>query len=192
MKKIILATTNYGKVNTIKTALSEYNIKLKHVKLNLPEPKSYNLKEITKAKVVFAFNHIKKPCIAIDSGFYIHSINGFPKTFVNFALNTIGIDGILKLVKGKKRNCEFRNCLAYIDETLKEPIYFESKTKGILLKKPRKQKRLLWGKLHSIFVPDGFLKTLSEMNKDELNEYESKKNKKNFAKKFAKWISQKQ
>lgn len=190
MKQIFLATNNKGKISTIQKALSGYDVKLNHISLDLPEPRSDDLREIVKSKVVFAFKHVKRPCIAIDSGFYIHSLNGFPKAFVGFVLNTIGIEGILKLVDGKNRKCEFQNCLAYFDGSLDEPIFFESTTKGILLEKPREQKRLFWGKLHTIFLPEGHLKTISEMNDEEYKSYEKIKNKNNFAKKFAEWISQ--
>jgi len=67
----------------------------------LPEPRSDDLREIAKEKVLFAYKKIRKPCIVLDFGFYIHSLNGFPKAFVNFVLETIGIEDILKLVDGK-------------------------------------------------------------------------------------------
>ena len=45
-----------------------------------------------------AYRLVNKPCIALDCGFWIDELNGFPRAFVNFALNTIGIDGMLKLM----------------------------------------------------------------------------------------------
>ena len=62
------------------------------------EPRSEDLEEIAKAKVIQAYEKVGHPCIAMDSGFYIEALGGFPKTFVNFALSTIGINGILKLM----------------------------------------------------------------------------------------------
>lgn len=47
---------------------------------------------------------------------FIHELNGFPRAYVNHALDTIGIEGILKLMKGvANRYCEFRSCLAFYD-----------------------------------------------------------------------------
>ena len=189
MKQIFLATNNQGKVNSLQNALSNYDIEIKHVPLELPEPRSDNLKIIAKGKVLFAFDKIKKPCVAIDSGFYIYSLKGFPKTFVNFVLETIGIDGILRLVAGKSRDCEFRSCMAYFDKSLDEPVYFESITKGSLAELPRKQIRKSWGKLHSIFIPEGSKKTLTEMSEEEHKAFDLNKRKHHFTKKFAEWIS---
>ena len=189
-KKIYIATSNKGKVEYIQTIFSKYGIKLAHRNIDLPEPRSDCLKTIAKSKVKNAYEKIKKPCIAIDSGFYIHSLNGFPKAFVALPLKTIGIKGILKLVKGLKRDCEFRDCLAFYDGKLKEPKYFESITRGTLLYKPRKKLRSSWGELHTIFLPNGSRKTFSEMTNEEWEAWKLKIQKNQFSTKFTKWYIQ--
>ncbi len=192
MKQICFATTNKGKVSSVSIALSQYGIEVVHYPLELPEPRSDDLREIAKEKVLFAYEKIGKPCIALDSGFYVHSLKGFPKTFVNFALETIGIDGILRLVDGKPRDCEFRNCLAYLDETLSEPAYFESSVEGSLSDFPRGEMRdYYWSELFLVFIPKGANKTLAEMTFEEYQDWRMQRYKDSFAKKFAEWISQK-
>ncbi|MDI6883196.1 MAG: non-canonical purine NTP pyrophosphatase [Patescibacteria group bacterium] len=191
MKQIHFVTTNRGKVNSVSNALSKYGIEVVHHSLELPEPRSDDLREIAKEKVLFAYEKIGKPCIALDSGFYVHSLNGFPKAFVNFALETIGIDGILRLVDGKPRDCEFRNCLAYLDETLTEPAYFESNVDGSLSDFPRGEMRdYHWSKLFLVFTPRGANKTLAEMTYEEYQNWRTQRYKDSFATKFAEWISQ--
>ena len=190
MNQIYFATTNKGKVNSVSNALSKYGIEVVHYPLELPEPRSDNLREIAKEKVLFAYEKIGKPCVVLDSGFYVHSLNGFPKAFVNFALETIGIEGILKLVDGKPRDCEFRNCLAYLDETLSEPAYFESNVDGLLSDFPRGEMRdYCWSKLFLVFVPRSANKTLAEMTFDEYQEWRNQRYKDSFATKCAEWIS---
>jgi len=51
---------------------------------------------------------VKKPCIALDTDFRIDELNGFPRAFVNFSLETIGVEGMLKLMEGKanRRNID--------------------------------------------------------------------------------------
>jgi len=192
MKQIYFATRNKGKVNSVGNALAKYGIKVIHFPLNLPEPRSDDLKEIAREKVLFAYEQIKKPCIALDSGFYIHSLNGFPKAFVNFALETIGIEGILRLIEGKPRGCEFRNCLAYFDNTLKEPVYFESKVEGKLSKFPRgKMREYYWSELFLIFIPKGESKTLAEMSFDEYQKWSARRYRDSFATRFGEWFSKK-
>lgn len=191
MNQIYFATKNRGKVNSVSTILSKYGIEVIHFPLELPEPRSEDLMEIAKEKVLFAYDKIRKPCIALDSGFYIHSLNGFPKAFVNFALQTIGVDGILKLVDGKPRGCEFRNCLAYLDNSLSEPLFFESNIEGMLSDSPRGEMRdYYWSELYFVFVPINANKTLAEMSFNEYHNWRAQRYKDSFATKFAEWVSQ--
>ena len=193
MNQIYFATTNKGKVNSVSTALSKHGIEVIHYPLELPEPRSDDLREIVREKVLFAYGKIRRPCIALDSGFYVNSLNGFPKAYVNFALGTIGIDGILKLVDGKPRDCEFRNCLAYLDATLSEPVYFESNVEGLLSDFPRGEMQdYYWSELFLVFIPKGASKTLAEMTFEEYQEWRNQRYKDSFATKFAEWISQRQ
>lgn len=190
MNRIYFATTNKSKFNSVSKLLSQYKIAAIHFPLELPEPQSDDLRKIAGEKILYAYEKIKKPCIALDSGFYIHSLNGFPKTFAKFVIETLGVNGIIKLVEEKPRKCEFRNCLAYMDETLSEPAYFESKIEGRLSNSPiGEMQDYYWSRLSLIFIPKNEKKTLAEMTFDEYQNWRNRKYKK-FAAKFAEFISQ--
>ena len=117
--EIYFATTNQGKVQSLQRDLGKYDISVVQHPVDLIEPRSSDVQEIAKSKVNQAYSIIRKPTVVIDAGFYIHSLNGFPRTFVNFALETIDLEGTLKLIDGKSRECEFRECLGYMDEKLR-------------------------------------------------------------------------
>lgn len=192
MKQIYFATTNKGKVNHLNAALKQYGIDVQHAAIELPEPRSDDLRVIAREKVMFAFETLRKPCVALDSGFYVQALNGFPRAFVNFALQTIGLEGILKLVEQKPRTCEFRNCLAYFDGTLSEPTYFESSSGGILANESRgRRQERAWSDLNLIFIPDGKAKTLAEMSEEEYLQWRKEREGmgESFAAKFGKWYS---
>lgn len=166
--EIYFATTNKGKVQSLQRDLEGHGISVIQKPINLAEPRSSDVQEIAAAKISEAYSIIQKPTIVIDAGFYIHSLNGFPRAFVNFALETIGNEGILKLVDGKSRGCEFRECLAYMDNLLKEPKYFTRRICGFLSDKPRGlMQKHLWSRLGLIFIPENGNKTLAEMTLDE-------------------------
>ena len=190
MKQIFFATTNKGKVNSITSVLSKFNIEVIQKPLEIPEIRNENLKDIAIHKVLYAFENIKKPVIALDAGFYVHSIGGFPKMYVNFVLKTIGVNGILKLVENQDRSCEFKNCLAFFDGTLKEPVVFEESVKGKLADIPRGNKQdYFWSDLFFVFIPEEKNKTLAEMTPEEYFKwreiYAS-----SYLTKFAKWFSE--
>lgn len=165
MDEIIFVTHNVGKAKSAEKYFK--NLKISTYNFELDEPRSDNIEEIATAKVKQAYNVVGKPCIALDSGFFIKELNGFPKAFVNFSLDTIGVDGILKLMEDKKdRECKFKECLAYYDG--KEIRYFYGESSGQLsYKKQGMDRKEKWSELWYIFKPKGFDKTLAEMNEDE-------------------------
>lgn len=155
MKEIVFVTHNKGKAKSAEKYFNDLKFSTYDFELN--EPRSDDIQEIATAKVKQAYEIVKKPCIALDTGFFIDELNGFPKAFVNFSLDTIGIDGILKLMEGKEnRKCKFEECLAYHDG--KEIHYFLGKHPGNLSNKiqgiDRDEK---WSDLWYIFThnPDG-------------------------------------
>ena len=122
--EIVFVTHNKGKIFQAQQYLKK--VKFVAYEAELIEPRSDDLKKIATAKVKQAYEMVKKPCIAQDSGFYIDALNGFPKTFVNFSMETIGVDGYLKLMENKEnRSCAFNEFLAYHDG--KEIHYFYGK-----------------------------------------------------------------
>jgi XTP/dITP diphosphohydrolase len=104
MKKIIFVTSNIGKYLSAKNFLGKYGIKVIQKNLEIPESRD-SIEKIAIQKSKYAYKILKKPLITMDSSLFIYSLNGFPQMFTHFALETIGIEGIIKLVDGKKRNC---------------------------------------------------------------------------------------
>lgn len=162
MEEIVFVTHNKGKAKSAEKYFD--NLKISTYDFELDEPRSDDFKEIATAKVMQAYKMVGKPCIALDTGFFIEALNGFPRAFVNFSLDTIGIDGILKLMQGKEnRKCKFEECLAYYDG--KEVRYFYGKHPGNLATKMQGVDRDgKWSDLWYVFKPEHFDKTLAEMD----------------------------
>lgn len=165
MEEIVFVTHNKGKIASAKKNLKEVNITIYEYELD--EPRSDDISYISKAKVEEAYEIVKKPCISLDCGFWIDELNGFPKAFVNFTLETIGIKGILKLMEGKtNRACRFTECLSYYDG--KELHQFMGRHEGTLAKEVRgKDTDKKWSDLWYIYQPAGYQKTLAEMTEEE-------------------------
>ncbi len=169
MKKITFVTTNKGKISTAKQYLEDANVELEAYNYELVEPRTDDIQEIARQKVLQAYDVVKQPCIALDSGFYIEALNGFPRAFVNFALDTIGTQGILDIMRGKEnRNCSFKECVAYYDG--KEIKYFFYEHKGTLAEDYRgKDNNKQWSPLWHIYK-DAYdpTRTLSELSDEEI------------------------
>lgn len=112
--EIIFVTHNKGKAKSAEKYFK--NLKISTFEYELDEPRSDDIKVIATAKVKQAYEVVKKPCMAMDTDFRVDELNGFPRAFVNFSLETIGVSGILKLMENKEnRKCAFNECLAYYD-----------------------------------------------------------------------------
>lgn len=168
MKKITFVTTNKGKISTAKQYLGDEEIEVVPYNYELIEPRTDDIQEIAKQKVLQAYSVVKQPCIAMDSGFYIEALNGFPRAFVNFALDTIGVQGILDIMRGKdNRKCSFKECVAYYDG--KDIEYFFYEHKGNLAEEYRGEDKVnqwspLWHIYKDSYYPE---KTLSELTDEE-------------------------
>lgn len=185
MKEIVFVTHNKGKAKSAEKYFK--NLKISTFDFELDEPRSDSLKVIATAKVKQAYSIVNKPCIALDTGFFIEELNGFPRAFVNFSLDTIGIDGILKLMENKEnRACKFDECLAYFDGN--EIKYFYGNHPGNLAyKKQGIDREEKWSDLWYVFKPKGFEKTLAEMNEYERENRRKVDGSYSAIENFAKW-----
>ncbi|MDX8365599.1 non-canonical purine NTP pyrophosphatase [Cytobacillus sp. IB215665] len=187
MNEIVFVTTNKGKIASAQKSLSK--IKVMPFEAELIEPRSDDIREIAKQKVIQAYELVNTPCIAMDSGFFIKQLNGFPKAYVNHMLDTIGIEGILKLMEGESdRFCEFKSCVAFYDGEMMK--YFESNSPGYVANAVRGQENKdKWSDLWYIFIPEKFNKTLAQFDEVDFNTYAI--NKESSLDKFGQWFMNK-
>lgn len=187
MEQIVFVTHNKGKIATAKRNMKDVDFVV--FEYELEEPRSDDITYISKYKVMEAYKLVQKPCVSLDCGFLIDELNGFPRAFVNFALDTIGIEGILKLMEGKEnRSCRFTECLSYYDG--KELYQFMGKHEGTLTTEiVGTDSNEKWSDLWYIYKPAGYDKTLSQMTDEERANrvrYESVSS----MEEFAKWYNE--
>ena len=184
MEEIVFVTHNKGKIASASKQLKGVNFKV--FEYDLEEPRSDDIKYISEYKVKEAYKLVNKPCISLDSGFWIDELDGFPRAFVNFALDTIGIDGMLKLMENKEnRKCRFTECVSYYDG--KEVYQIMGKHEGNLSEKVLgNDSAKKWSDLWYIFKPLGYEKTLAEMT-DEERENRTRYESVNAMTEFEKW-----
>lgn len=125
MKQITFVTGNKTKVLHANEVLEKQGYQAVSEKMNLIEPREEEPEKIVADKALQAFAKLNKPLIVEDAGIFIKALGGFPKTFVHFVEETIGIKGVLKLMEGiEDRSAEFRQSLAYIEPGMQTPKIF--------------------------------------------------------------------
>ena len=167
--KLTFVTGNPGKLMEARSILARAGVTVAGCGMDFDEPRSTDLAIIAKAKLAQAKSVLEPPFFVQDSAFYIDALGGFPATYVNFALATVGVGGILKLMEGAKdRRCRFRQCVALFDG--EKETYFTSETPGTLAlaehggERPE-QLSALW----RIFIPQGAQCTLAQYAPEDLS-----------------------
>ena len=192
VKEIVFATTNLAKIEEIERVLTTFGFKVTPVLLEIDEPYGKGLAAIAKAKALNGYQQTGKPSAAIDTGFFINALDGYPGDHVGDAIKK-GLDWILESVKGKDRSCSYKNCLAYMDSSLKEPIIFESSLEGFLSETPKGPESTndLWCTLHRIFIPIGKQKTLAEIaqSDSDFKSWREERYPHSTSYKFGSWLS---
>lgn len=188
MNEIVFVTHNTGKIKTTEKYFK--GLKFATFNYELDEPRSDDITEIATSKVKQAYELVKKPCIAMDTDFRIDALNGFPRAFVNFSLETIGINGILKLMQNEENwQCSFNECVAYYDGN--NIHYFYGKHPGNISKEIRgKDRAEKWSDLWYIFKPKGFEKKLAEMDTTERESRRKVDGSVQALQEFAKWYEE--
>ena len=161
-------TSNSGKIKEFRQIL-EPKIKVNHIKISYHELRSDNPEEIARMSAEMLANKLKKPVVVEDSGLFIKTLNDFPGTCSAYIHKRIGLEGIIKLMKGiKNRNCTYKSAVAYCEPN-KKPISFLGEEKGRVSKKIKGN----YGFGHDpIFIPEGSSKTYGEIkNCEEIKQF---------------------
>ncbi len=155
--KITLVTGNWAKVALAKQFLEPYGIEVDNVKMDTVEIQADSVEEVAAYSAKWASNELKTTVVKNDTGIMVEALKGFPAAYTHYAADTIGEDGLLKLMKGvENRKACFVQALAYC-EYGKEPVVFKSITEGTIAK--RKSGKYGWA-WDFIFIPKGQTKTL--------------------------------
>jgi len=157
MKTITYVTGNWAKIDSAKQVLEPLGFTVDNIKMETPELQADDVEEVAKYSAKWASNELKKAVLKNDSGLFVEALNGFPGVYTHYVDDTLGEDGLLKLLDGvENRKAYFKEVLAYC-EYGKDPITFIGITKGTIAKEKSGTYGWSWD---FIFIPDGETKTL--------------------------------
>ena len=162
MSEIYFVSSNDHKYNEVRHILNAMNIPIQHHKTALTEIQSESLHDIASYKAASAHKMIQGAVIVEDAGLFIDGLNGFPGPYSAFVFDTIGNRGILDLVKDN-RHATFRSVVAYNDGATSKR--FAGCIRGTISKRVSGTG---WG-YDPIFIPDGYNKTLAQIDKDSVS-----------------------
>ena len=187
---VLFASSNTHKYEEAEKILAEFDIELSFFQTELVEIQDDSLSKIALQKSLNAYEKCKKPVIIEDDGLFIDSLSGFPGPYSSYIFNTIGNNGILKLI-GDNRDAQFVAIIAFCDSS-NEPTLFESSVAGTISKNIRDGG---WG-YDPIFIPKNqnlpALPPFSFKTYAELDDKNKLSHRYEALKKFASWFEYKQ
>ena len=148
------------KVFMMRLFMKKFNIEVNQIKMYVPEIQETEVEKVAAFSSAYAFDKLQIPVMKNDSGLYIPALNNFPAAYTHFAEDSLGEDGILKLMEGKQdRSAYWLEALAFTDKDGTK--IFTCKTPGRITYE--KSGNGGWG-YDKIFIPDGQEKTLANFD----------------------------
>jgi XTP/dITP diphosphohydrolase len=112
--KILFCTTNRHKFAEAERILKRYSITLVHRNVKGTEVRSGDCREVSACCASELYRRFKQPLIVEDSGLFVKALGGFPGAYSAWALEKIGLEGILALLEGKEdRRAHFLCAVSY-------------------------------------------------------------------------------
>ena len=156
MANITFITGNQDKADY----LSKYlEIPVDHVKLDLDEIQSLDLKEIVTHKVQQAYEKIQKPVIVEDVSLEFAALGRLPGTFIKFFVDEVPFETICSMLDGKTRKATARCVIGYYDG--KDLELFEGELGGEIATAPSGEHGYGWDR---IFIPQGYTVTRASLD----------------------------
>lgn len=172
---ITFITGNDHKVEEAENIFQKFNIELEHIDLGYTEPQG-TLEEVAMAGAEYAAGKLNKSVIVEDAGLFIKALNWFPGTYSSYVQDTIGNQGILKLMNDinntKDRFAEFRSVIGYCAPNI-EPKIFLGKVSGSIAFEEKGDKGFAFDPI--FYVPEKD-KTFAELTIAEKNQFSHRKN----------------
>ncbi|MFP3951495.1 MAG: XTP/dITP diphosphatase [Candidatus Bathyarchaeia archaeon] len=128
-RKIWFGTGNPDKVREASVILDKYGVEVAHHDIDKLEIQADTLEEVSKHSLDAL--KTEKPVAVEDSGLFIEWYKGFPGPYSHYVLDTLGLEGVLKLMKGiDDRQACFRSVVAYRENTITK--VFSGTVEGVI------------------------------------------------------------
>ena len=147
--------------------LKNEDIELVQYDLETPEVQEPSVEAVAQHSALWVAKQIGQPAVAMDVGFCVESLNGFPGPFIKFVNTWLQPNDMLHLMQGKEnRRAYYIDALAYATPDGEVKV-FTVKTSGMIID-ATELPNTDWT-MDAVFIPDGHSKTLTAMDEDERN-----------------------
>ncbi|MDO8451804.1 MAG: non-canonical purine NTP pyrophosphatase [bacterium] len=160
MQKLTFITGNAAKAKYLS---NYFHLPVEHMKLDLQEIQSLDLKEVVEDKARRAYEIVKSPVIVEDVSLVFTGMKKLPGPLIKWFLETLGNEGLCRLLDGS----DDRSALAEVEYAICDESgvhTFRGAVEGMIAQSPKGETNFGWD---PIFTPKGHSKTWAEMTDDE-------------------------
>lgn len=114
---LVFVTGNPGKLEEARTALAPYAT-IEQDPGGYPEIQADTLQEVARAGLDHVGRRRDPPFFLEDAGLFVDALNDFPGVYSAYAYKTLGVEGILRLIKdtpADRRTARFQAVIGYRD-----------------------------------------------------------------------------
>lgn len=166
--EVLLVTGNEHKLREAQQVLSAYGVTLR--KADIPKLELQgNIRRVAETAALLASMELLEPVVVDDSGLFVEALGGFPGAYSSFVYETIGNEGMLRLMSGiEDRRAHFETVVAFSDPLRRETRVFEGKVDGYIRRSAAVRPGSFgFDPIFSPYGPEG--KAFSEMSVEEKN-----------------------
>jgi len=166
-RHLFFGTSNRSKFDEARRILAPFKIDLCFLGEKGVEIQSEDIEEISKHAAKSLVQRSKVPVIVEDAGLFIDELQGFPGPYSAYVYETLGSEGILRLMQGaSNRSAAFLSVVAFCGPNV-EVRSFSGRVNGRIAQQCAGSRGFGFD---PIFVPDkGDGRTFAEMNTEEKN-----------------------
>ena len=176
-------TENPHKFREVESILGTQGIQIRQLKRAKVEVQDSSLERIARHAIKTASVDHQGLLLVEDSGLFIDSLRGFPGPFSSYVYETIGVEGILRLMDRRKRGAYFQTSIA-VGSASVPPRTFTGIVRGSISRKIIGSAGFGYD---PIFIPEGFDETFGQTSQEFKNKNSHRA--RAFLK-FAKWYRQ--
>src|SRR5262245_14300116 len=97
---LTLVTHNAGKVREFRAGLTGVGLELRHLDRTYHELQADTLEEVASFGLQELAAEVGGDFCLEDSGLFVNALDGFPGVYSAYVYRTVGLGGVLKLLKG--------------------------------------------------------------------------------------------
>ena len=160
-RPVAFATSNLGKIQEARAILSSYPITLETFNGKGVEIQADTVAEVAAFSARVASRKFGRALFVEDAGLFVEALRGFPGPSSSYVYRTVGIPGLLSLLKeARTRTARFNSAVAYCDPT-GEPRVFEGTVTGRISRSPTGEHGFGFD---PVFVPSGSRISMGELS----------------------------